>query len=112
MHRARSTVTSTDGGRQARSGHRTPGGRIGLVRNSGVGRPAHRPAKEVDLIDGLRSANTTKFGRPVGSAHQQGNIGEFGLHDRRMQVHGRGPTGAQHEGRPTIDRETERHERR
>ena len=112
MDGARPTPIRPEGSGEARRRERTPRRGIGVIRRSGVGRRAHRPTEEVDLVDRLRGADTAQFGRAIGRAHKKRHVGEIGLHDRGMQVHRRGPTGAEHESRPAVDRKAERHEGR
>ena len=88
------------GDRAARE--RTPGRRrrrASSVGRPGIAEPTHRVAVEVRLVDRLARAGVAQLGRAIGGAHDQRNARVRRLHDRGMEVRGRGTRRAQHHRR-------------
>lgn len=111
MDRPGSSAAGTAGRRQTGPREHSPRGGIGVVGDRRVDRPSNRSSEQIDLVNRLRGTNAAKLRGSIGGAHEQRHVGESGLHDRRMEVDGRGSARAEHQCGPTIHRETEGHER-
>ena len=86
-------------GRQAAGGEGAPRALLGGLGDARVVEPPHRAAEQVGLVDGLGGADADQLRRPIGGEHEHRHVRQAGLDDRGVEVHRRGPAGAQQQRR-------------
>ena len=97
VHRPRRAARALRLGHRPRR-ERAPGAARRIVGHTGLGEPAHRPAEQVDLVDGLRRPDVVQLRRTIGGARQQRDVRVVSLDDGRVELHGGRPAGGQHDG--------------